>query len=53
MYAYEYKDNHIDQFWKGFFWISVYETDSEVYGITRGLTITLLGTNYNFAKKVK
>jgi len=53
MFEYLDKDNYIDSFWKSFIWLSVYETDSEKYGITTGFTITFLGTNYNFEKKVK
>ena len=53
MYAYEGKDNYMESFWKSFLRLSFYETESEVYGVTDGFTITLLGTNFNFAKKVK
>jgi len=53
MYEYTNTDDYIEQWFKGFFWLSFYETDSDKYGITRGFTITFLGRNYNFEKKVK
>ena len=53
MYTYVDKDNYIDSFWKSFIWFSVYETDSDKYGITTGFTIRILGNNFNFEKKVK
>ena len=53
MWTYEGKDNYMDDFFRSFFRLSFYETETEAYGITDGFTITLLGTNYNFAKRVK
>ncbi len=51
MYKYEGKDNYIDNWFKGFFGVYFYETDCEEYGICDGLTITFLGTNFNFVKE--
>ena len=52
MYKYEGKDNYIDNWFKGFFAVYFYETDSDEYGICDGLTITFLGTNFNFIREI-
>ena len=51
MWEYSHKDNYIDNWFKGFFGVYFYETDSDEYGICEGLTITFLGTNFNFVKE--
>jgi len=53
MYKYENRDTYIDKWYKGLFAIQFYETDSERYGITDGLTLTFLGSNFNFEKEIK
>ena len=51
MYKYKDRDNYIEKWFKGFFSIYFYQTDSEEYGICDGLTITILGVNFNFIKE--
>ena len=52
MYKYKDRDNYIEKWFKGFFSIYFYQTDSEEYGICDGLTITILGVNFNFIKEI-
>jgi hypothetical protein len=51
MYKYEGRDNYIDNWYKGFFGLYFYETDSEEYGICDGFTFTFLGNNFNFVRR--
>ena len=52
MYKYEGRDNYIDNWYKGFFGLYFYETDSEEYGICDGFTFTFLGNNFNFVMEI-
>jgi hypothetical protein len=42
MYKYEGRDNYIDNWYKGFFGLYFYETDSEEYGIVMDLHLLFL-----------
>jgi hypothetical protein len=52
MYKYQNRDTHIDEWYKGFFGLYFYETDTDEYGICKGFTFTFLGNNFNFAKEI-
>ena len=53
MYVFDGVDMFVNTFYKGILNFSSYEILTDKYGKTKGFTITLLGFNFNFIKRVK